>query len=193
MNWFPDYEYVLGSQSPRRQQLLKGLGLPFTVRVTDMPEDYPEGLQMTEIPVYLARRKAEHLMPHSGNGEMLITADTIVWLNGEVLGKPGDETHAREILRKLSGQTHQVVTGVCLRTDHKIRTFFSVTDVEFKTLSPSEIDYYIVEYKPFDKAGAYGIQEWIGLAGIISINGSYFNVVGLPVHQVYVEILQFDR
>jgi septum formation protein len=193
MDWYPDYVYVLGSQSPRRQQLLKGLGLPFTVRVTDMSEDYPDGLKMSEIPVYLAQRKAEHLMPQSGSGEMLITADTIVWLKGEVLGKPGDETHAREILRKLSGQTHQVVTGVCLCTSRKTRTFFSVTDVEFKTLLSSEIDYYIREYKPFDKAGAYGIQEWIGLAGIIGINGSYFNVVGLPVQQVYEEILHFDR
>ena len=193
MNWFPDYKYVLGSQSPRRQQLMTGLGLPYIVRVTDMPEDYPEGLEMSEIPVYLSRRKAEHLLSQSESGEMLITADTIVWLNGEVLGKPGDETHAREILRKLSGQIHQVVTGVCLCTERKIRTFFSITDVEFKTLSASEIDYYIREYKPFDKAGAYGIQEWIGLSGIIGIKGSYFNVVGLPVHQVYDEILQFDR
>ncbi len=193
MDWYPDYVYVLGSQSPRRQQLLKGLGLPFTVRVTDMPEDYPDGLKMTEIPVYLAERKAEQLMPQSGSGEMLITADTIVWLKGEVLGKPGDEVHAREILRKLSGQVHQVVTGVCLCTSRKVRTFFSVTDVEFKTLTSSEIDYYIREYKPFDKAGAYGIQEWIGLAGIIGIKGSYFNVVGLPVQQVYEEILQFNQ
>ncbi len=191
MVWFPDYKYVLGSASPRRQQLLSELGLNFTVRICDIEEDFPEGMLMEEIPVYLARKKADSLYSTLTIQELLITADTIVWLEGEVLGKPRDIDHAIEILKMLSGKTHQVVTGVCLTTRLKRKDFFSVTHVEFKELTAQEIRYYIGLCLPFDKAGAYGIQEWIGLAGIKSINGSYFNVVGLPVHQIYFEILNF--
>lgn len=191
MEWFPDYQYVLGSKSPRRQQLLTELGLPFTVRNVESDENYPDGLSMAEIPVYLAFKKAEPLLTDLPLNELLITADTIVWLDGEVLGKPGDGIHATEILNKLSGRIHQVVTGVCLSTAVRQKTFFSVTDVEFKQLSKFEIEYYIKKFKPFDKAGSYGIQEWIGLTGITSIRGSYFNVVGLPVHQLYEELLSF--
>lgn len=193
MKWFPDYRYVLGSKSPRRQQLLAEFGLPFTVRITESDERYPDGLNMTEIPVYLAIRKAEPLLANLVPDELLITADTIVWHRGEVLGKPGDKNHAIEILKKLSGQIHQVVTGVCLTNTLMQKTFYSVTDVEFKQLSDFEIEYYIRNCKPFDKAGAYGIQEWIGLAGITNIRGSYFNVVGLPVQQLYEEIMNFSR
>lgn len=192
MEWFPDYKYVLGSKSPRRQQLLTELGLSFTVRNIEVEESYPEGLSMVEIPVYLAVKKADPLKEYLAKKEMLITADTIVWLDGEVLGKPGDRIHALEILNKLSGRIHQVVTGVCLSTLNKQKTFFSVTDVEFKRLSKIEIEHYIRKCKPFDKAGAYGIQEWIGLAGITSIRGSYFNVVGLPVQQLYEELIGFN-
>ena len=193
MEWFPDYQYVLGSKSPRRQQLLSELGLSFTVRSIEVEESYPDGLSMVEIPVYLAVKKAKPLIGNLVRNELLITADTIVWLDGEVLCKPGDRVHAKEILNKLSGQTHQVVTGVCLSTLDKQKTFYSVTDVEFKQLYKFEIEHYIEMWKPFDKAGAYGIQEWIGLAGIISIKGSYFNVVGLPVQQLYEEIVSFNR
>jgi septum formation protein len=193
MKWYPDYSYILGSQSPRRQQLLRDLGLPFTVRTAGTDETYPASLLMADIPVYIAGVKASALFSELKEGEMLITADTIVWLNGEVLGKPGDVAHAREILGKLSGRIHQVVTGVCLTTIRKQKTFFSVTDVEFRKMSQEEIDHYIETEGPFDKAGAYGIQEWIGLSAITGINGSYFNVVGLPVHQLYDEIRNFDR
>lgn len=193
MEWFPDYQYVLGSKSPRRQQLLAELGLSFTVRNIEVDEGYPNGLSMVEIPVYLAVKKARPLIENLTKNELLITADTIVWLDGEVLGKPGDRIHALEILNKLSGRIHQVVTGVCLSTSDKQKTFFSVTDVEFKHLNKFEIDHYIRKCKPFDKAGAYGIQEWIGLAGIKKITGSYFNVVGLPVQQLYEEIVSFNR
>ena len=193
MEWFPDYQYVLGSKSPRRQQLLAELGLSFTVRNIEVDEVYPNGLSMVEIPVYLAVKKARPLIENLTKNELLITADTIVWLDGEVLGKPGDRIHALEILNKLSGRIHQVVTGVCLSTSDKQKTFFSVTDVEFKHLNKFEIDHYIRKCKPFDKAGAYGIQEWIGLAGIKKITGSYFNVVGLPVQQLYEEIVSFNR
>jgi septum formation protein len=191
MEWFPDYQYVLGSKSPRRQQLLSELGLSFTVRNIEVEESFPDGLSMIEIPVYLAVKKAEPLLGNLTKNEMLITADTIVWLDGEVLGKPGDRIHALEILNKLSGRIHQVVTGVCLSTVDKQKTFFSVTDVEFKELNKFEIEHYIEMCKPFDKAGAYGIQEWIGLAGITSIRGSYYNVVGLPVQQLYEELISF--
>ncbi|MFZ5430552.1 MAG: Maf family nucleotide pyrophosphatase [Bacteroidota bacterium] len=193
MKWYPDYSFILGSQSPRRQQLLRDLGLPFSVRTTETDETYPASLSMSEIPVYIAGEKASALLPRLKEGEMLITADTIVWLNGEVLGKPGDAAHAREILGKLSGKTHQVVTGVCLTTCRKQKSFFVITDVDFRVLSQDEIDHYIETDGPFDKAGAYGIQEWIGLAAITGINGSYFNVVGLPVHQLYEEIRNFDH
>lgn len=191
MECFPDYQYVLGSKSPRRQQLLSELGLSFTIRNIEVEENYPDGLSMVEIPVYLAVKKAEPLLGNLTKSELLITADTIVWLDGEVLGKPGDRIHAFEILNKLSGRIHQVVTGVCLSTSNKQKTFFSVTDVEFKQLNKFEIEHYIEMCKPFDKAGAYGIQEWIGLAGITSIRGSYYNVVGLPVQQLYEELISF--
>ncbi len=191
MVWFPDFKYVLGSASPRRQQLLSELGMKFTVRTSQTDEIFPEGMMMEEIPVFLALKKAESLFHTLADDELLITADTIVWLNGEVLGKPGDKPHAIDILQKLSGNTHQVVTGVCLCTRKFRKTFFSVTHVEFKILSEEEINYYIDSFKPFDKAGAYGIQEWIGLAGIKRINGSYFNVVGLPIQHLYEEILKF--
>lgn len=191
MRWFPPFNYILASRSPRRQQLLNDLGVPFTVWDGEVNEDFPEGLAKEEIPVFLARKKAEPFIPRLERGDLMITADTIVWLNGEVLGKPGDEAHAREMLQKLSGKVHQVITGVTLRSAEMEKSFSDTTDVRFCILSEEEIEFYIRYYKPFDKAGAYGIQEWIGLAGIESISGSYPNVVGLPVHRLYREICSF--
>ena len=191
MNWFPPYHYILATKSPRRIQLLSELGLPFTVKSYEVPEFYPENLGMLEIPVFLAKRKA---LPFEGQlhlNDLLITADTIVWLVEEILGKPADAAEARKMLQKLSGRIHQVVTGVCLKSRNKERCFSEVTNVEFKELTDKEIDYYLENYNPCDKAGAYGIQEWIGLVGITRIDGSYHNVVGLPVQRLYTEILAF--
>jgi septum formation protein len=191
MNWFPSYNYILASKSPRRIELLSGLGIPFTVKTVDIAEEYPDSLGMTEIPVYLARQKAQPFESQLQYNDLLITADTIVWLHGEVLGKPAGPEDARVMLQKLSGHIHQVVTGVCLKSVLKETTFYAVTHVCFKILTDQEINFYLENYNPYDKAGAYGIQEWIGLAGITGIEGSYHNVVGLPVQRLYFEILTF--
>jgi septum formation protein len=191
MNWFPDYRYILASGSPRRQQLLRDLLLPFELWHSDTNEDYPPEMKVADIPVFLARQKAIPFINRLEAKDLLITADTIVCLDQQVLGKPGDSEHAREMLRKLSGEKHQVITGVCLTSSRKNSTFSEVTHVEFKKLSEEEIDYYIEIFQPYDKAGAYGIQEWIGLMGVMKIEGSYFNVVGMPVHRLYEEILLF--
>lgn len=191
MNWFPDYRYILASGSPRRQQLLRDLLLPFELWHSDTNEDYPPEMKVADIPVFLARQKAIPFINRLEAKDLLITADTIVCLDQQVLGKPGDSEHAREMLRKLSGEKHQVITGVCLTSSRKNSTFSEVTHVEFKKLSEEEIDYYIEIFQPYDKAGAYGIQEWIGLMGVMKIEGSYFNVVGMPVHRLYKEILLF--
>lgn len=191
MNWFPDYRYILASGSPRRQQLLRDLLLPFELWQSDTNEDYPPEMKVADIPVFLARQKAIPFINRLEKNDLLITADTIVCLDEQVLGKPGDSEHAREMLRKLSGEKHQVITGVCLTSSRKNSTFSEVTHVEFKKLSEEEIDYYIEIFQPYDKAGAYGIQEWIGLMGVMKIEGSYFNVVGMPVHRLYEEILLF--
>jgi len=184
------YRIILASNSPRRRQLLADLGLDFNVLTLDTEEDFPEGLSMSEIPVYLAELKAQPF-DIKDDDLLVITADTIVWCDGEVLTKPADSADAKRILQKLSGKKHQVLTGVCIKTKDKQRSFFSKTDVCFKQLSDEEIDYYIEHYQPFDKAGAYGIQEWIGYIGIEKIEGSYFNVMGLPVQQLYQELKKF--
>ncbi len=189
--WVPSRNLILASRSPRRIELLSALGIPFTLQHSDIPEEYPAHLSMTEIPEYLAQRKAAFFEGTLSTGDLLVTADTIVWLNGEVLGKPASEEEAYAMLLKLSGRVHQVVTGVCLMSTEKQKTFSAVTHVTFKTLAEQEILYYIRNFHPFDKAGAYGIQEWIGLAGITRIEGSYFNVVGLPIHDLYREIMAF--
>jgi septum formation protein len=191
MNWFPPYNYILASKSPRRIELLSALGIPFAVKTMDIPEEYPDSLGMTEIPVYLARRKARPFKSQLRLNDLLIAADTIVWLQGEVLGKPSGMQEARIMLKKLSGNIHQVVTGVCLESIDRETTFYAVTHVEFKVLTDQEIDYYLSNFDPLDKAGAYGIQEWIGMAGITRVEGSYHNVVGLPVQRLYSEILTF--
>jgi septum formation protein len=191
MKWLPDYNYVLASKSPRRQELLRSLGIEFQVIIKEIDENYPDNLTKEEIPVFLAELKSKSLVDKLKENDLLITADTIVWLNGEVLGKPADKEGAVKILQKLSANEHQVITGVCLTSVHKQKSFFSISNVRFKELSLAEIEYYVSEYNPLDKAGAYGIQEWIGYIGITHIEGSFFNVMGLPVQQLYAEIQNF--
>lgn len=182
---------ILASNSPRRKELLAGLGFDFEVRTLQgLDESYPEGLSMEEIPQYISRKKAAAY--ELKEDEMLITADTIVYLDGEVLGKPVDEEDAKQMLRKLSGKTHQVVTGVTLTWEGRQHSFASVSQVTFAQLSEAEIDHYVTKYRPFDKAGAYGIQEWIGYIGVTSIEGSYFNVMGLPVQRLYSEMKKIN-
>ncbi len=191
MNWLPDYNYILASKSPRRQELLRSLGIDFHVITKEVKENYPDNLQKEEIPVFLAELKAKHFLNDLKENDLLITADTIVWFNGEVLGKPGSKKEAIETLQKLSEQEHQVISGVCLSSVQKQKSFYSISNVQFKQLSLNEIEYYVTEFKPYDKAGAYGIQEWIGYIGITHIEGSFYNVMGLPIQQLYAEIQNF--
>ena len=182
---------VLSSNSPRRKELLGELGIDFEVRVIEgIDETYPKELSVEEVPQYIAREKARIYIV--GKDEMLLTADTVVVLGNEIMGKPYDEADAMRMLRQLSGKTHQVITGVCLTTNDKQVTFADVTDVSFADLTDEEIKFYVDNFRPLDKAGAYGIQEWIGLAGVTGIKGSYFNVVGLPVHRVYAELKKLE-
>jgi len=185
------YNIILASKSPRRKQLLEGLNLPFEVIVREVDEVFPENMAMEDIPVYLAKLKAEAFINEREEPFLVITADTIVWIDGEVLGKPLDHDHAFEMLQKLSGRKHLVVTGVSLTSFEKQVTFSSVTEVYFKELSEVEIEYYLDKYHPYDKAGAYGVQEWIGYIAIDRIKGSYFNVMGLPVGRLYKELKRF--
>lgn len=191
MNWFPKYNFILASKSPRRQHLLKSLGIDFQVVVKEVKEDFPAELPKEEIPVYLARLKAQPFRAQLKSDDLLITADTIVWHKGKVLGKPSGITEAKKMLSELSGSEHEVISGVCLTSVDKQKAFYSVSNVQFKKLRNDEIDYYISTFKPFDKAGAYGIQEWIGCIGIKHIEGSFYNIMGLPVQKLYNEILHF--
>lgn len=185
------YEIILASKSPRRQQLLADLGLKFNVQSMDVPEDFPEGLGMTEVPVYLAELKAEAFRPLLKDNQLVITADTIVWLDGQVMNKPVDYADGFRMLKELSGNKHQVLTGVCLLSTQKKVSFYALTNVWFKQLSDEEIHYYLENYSPYDKAGAYGIQEWIGYIGIHRIEGSFFNVMGLPIQGLYEHLKAF--
>lgn len=186
------YNIVLASNSPRRRELLAKLGIDFEVRVLpDIEECYPEGLPAQDIPLYIAAEKAEANKSQMGKDDLIITADTVVICDGKVLGKPADAAEAHHMLSMLSGKTHQVVTGVCMMSAERQRKFAVTTDVTFKELSAEETDYYIDKYQPYDKAGAYGIQEWIGYIGVTEISGSFFNVMGLPVQRVYKELLMF--
>jgi septum formation protein len=186
-----DKKIILGSVSPRRKELLKSLGIDFEIRVKDLKEKYPKNLKEKEISEFLAIQKSENLSKTLKSEEILITADTIVVKGDRVLNKPKDRLEAQEMLQFLSGDKHKVITSVCLASKNKQEVFTSETEVHFKILSIEEIDYYIKEYQPFDKAGAYGIQEWIGLIGIEKIKGSYCNVVGLPVVKLYQKLIQF--
>ena len=183
------YKLILASNSPRRKELLAGLGVPFEVRVLqDIDEHYPENLPVNEVARYIAKEKADAYRRIVAVDELIITADTVVIVGDEILGKPVDEADAVRMLKLLSGRTHQVTTGVCLLTAEKERCFDVTTDVTFKTLTDEEIHYYVNRYRPFDKAGAYGIQEWIGYIGVTGLNGSYYNVMGLPVQRIYQEL-----
>lgn len=191
LNNLKDYKIILASQSPRRHQMMSDLGLSFEIQTRDVEEIYPHDMKVCDIPVYLAQLKADAFFQELENDQLVITADTIVSLDGKVLGKPKDRQQAFEMLETLSGNSHQVISGVCITCREKQISFSSTTNVHFKTLSSEEINYYIDNYKPYDKAGAYGIQEWIGFVGIDSIEGSYFNVVGLPVQRLYEELKKF--
>jgi septum formation protein len=191
MNLLPDYNYILASKSPRRQELLQSLGIQFRILINDGEENFPATLTREKIPVFLAEQKAHHFLHGLNENDLLITADTIVWFNGEVLGKPYNKPEAIETLQKLSGHEHQVISGVCLTSVRKQKSFFSISNVRFKKLSLQEIEYYVSEFSPYDKAGAYGIQEWIGFIGITHIEGSFYNVMGLPIQQLYTEIQNF--
>ena len=183
---------ILASASPRRKELLAGLDLAFEVKVIKgVSESYPESLRAEEVPQYISREKAAAYQV--ADDELLLTADTVVVVDNTILGKPHDANDARRMLRLVSGRTHQVVTGVTLTTAKAQKTFGVTTDVTFRQLTDDEINYYISHYRPFDKAGAYGIQEWIGYIGVTSIHGSYYNVMGLPVQRIYQEIMKMEK
>ncbi len=182
------YQIILASQSPRRRELLAGLGLDFTATVVSgVDETYPDNLPSAAVPEYIAQKKATGYAVK--DNELLITADTLVRADTEILGKPKNADEARRMLQLLSGRSHQVTTGVCMKTVSKEVHFSVTTEVTFKRLTNDEIDYYVTRYKPFDKAGAYGIQEWIGYIGVTSLHGSYYNVMGLPVQRIYQELI----
>lgn len=184
------YSIILGSRSPRRQELLRGMGIDFSVVVSDADESFPDSMSKEEIPVFLAEKKAESIsLPNETT--LVITADTIVWLHNKVLNKPADAAEAVDMLSALSGHTHEVLTGVCLKTKQKKRSFYASSRVTFAPLTKNEIAYYVEKYKPFDKAGAYGVQEWIGYVGVNHIEGSFYNVMGLPTTMLYGELKKF--
>lgn len=185
------FKIVLASNSPRRKELLTGLGVDYVVRtLPDIDESYPDTLGGEAIPAYIARGKANAYKSMIQPKELLITADTIVWLNGKVLGKPQDKEGAIEMLRTLSGKSHQVFTGVCLTTCEWQKSFTAMTEVKFAILTDEEIIYYVDNFMPMDKAGAYGVQEWIGFVGVEAIMGSYYNVMGLPIQKLYQELVK---
>lgn len=186
------FRIILASNSPRRRELLAGLGIDYEVRTLQgIDESYPSDLPVEQAAEYIAAEKAAAYRQQMADDELIITADTIVIVGDEVMGKPHDADDARRMLHKLSNRTHQVITGVCLTTSTKQRHFSVTTDVTFKALADEEIDYYINTYRPYDKAGAYGIQEWIGYIGVTGLHGSYFNVMGLPVQRIYTELSRF--
>ncbi len=183
------YKVILASASPRRRELLQGLDIPFEVRILpDVDESFPATLQGGDIPLYISKIKADAYRNMLSDDELVITADTIVWLEGAALGKPADNKDARRMLHNMSGKTHSVFTGVTITTKSEQRSFVAQSDVTFAQLTDEEIEYYIQKYKPMDKAGSYGAQEWIGYIGMENINGSYFNVMGLPVQRLYNEL-----
>ncbi|MDC9721307.1 MAG: Maf family nucleotide pyrophosphatase [Urechidicola sp.] len=184
------YNIILASGSPRRQQFLKDLNLDFTIQLKEDEEIYPPQLIGLEITDYLAELKSSAFTDLNKN-DILITSDTIVWMNNKAIGKPKDKDEAFAIFKELSGQKHQVFTSICLKTTANTKIINDTTDVYFKALSDDEINYYLDNFQPYDKAGGYGIQDWIGLIGVEKIEGSYFNVMGLPVHKLYAELLKF--
>ena len=187
------YNIILASNSPRRKELLGGLDLEFQVKVIPgLEESYPESLPAQQIPAYLAEQKASAYLDSLDDNDLLITADTIVWNNNQVIGKPADRDEAIAMIRSLSGHEHQVITGVCLTTKSFKKTFSVTSSVRFAELTDEEIIYYVDKYRPFDKAGAYGIQEWIGYVAVENIEGSFYNVMGLPVQRLYKELKEMQ-
>jgi septum formation protein len=186
-----EYDLILASASPRRRQLLEEAGFKFRTASVDYEEKWPSHLRGREIAEFLATGKASAWSEPIRPGQIIITADTVVWCHDTVLGKPADAREAAKFLGLLSGCEHEVITGICLRDQARQHTFSVTTSVSFRNLSEEEIDYYVENYLPLDKAGAYGIQEWIGLRGITRIEGSYYNVVGMPVSDLYTQILHF--
>ena len=186
------YSVLLGSQSPRRAQLLQGLDIPFDIRVKDVDESFPQSIPIETVPQYLAEKKFNAFVSEISDTTFLITADTVVILDNQILQKPESHADARRLLRCLSGKTHTVITGVCFGLKHNKMAFSAESHVTFSPLSEYEIDYYVHTYEPLDKAGAYGVQEWIGYIGIQSITGSYYNIMGLPVQALYRKIIEYD-
>ena len=191
LNNLKKYNVILASNSPRRRELLGGLGIEYQVMtIPGIDESYPESLKGEEIPIHISQKKAEAYLQQMQDNDLIITADTIVYQDGMVLGKPADEAEAIKMLQLLSGHTHQVITGVSVVTKQKVKSFAVTTQVTFASLTDEEIQYYVQRYRPYDKAGSYGIQEWIGFIGVTGIEGSYFNVMGLPVQRLYTELKQ---
>ncbi len=188
---FKNHKIILASGSPRRQQFLRELEIDFEIRLKEIEEIYPDHLKAEEITNFLAKLKASAFENELQDNEVLITSDTIVWLDNKALGKPIDASHAVRMLTEMSGKTHKVITSVCIKSTKKEVVFHDETLVTFTDLSLEEIEFYLKNYKPFDKAGSYGIQEWIGLVAIEKIEGSYTNVVGLPTHKLYKELMNF--
>lgn len=191
LNNLKKYNVILASNSPRRRELLGGLGIEYQVKtIPGIDESYPDSLKGEEIPIHISQKKAEAYLQQMQDNDLIITADTIVYQDGMVLGKPADEAEAIKMLQLLSGHTHQVITGVSVVTKQKVKSFAVTTQVTFASLTDEEIQYYVQHYRPYDKAGSYGIQEWIGFIGVTGIEGSYFNVMGLPVQRLYTELKQ---
>ncbi len=187
---YNDYQIILASNSPRRKQFLTDLGLKFTIKPANVNEEYPSLLKGKDIALYIAQQKASAFTNLSLT-DIIITCDTIVCIDDTALGKPENSDDAKQMLQQLSGKTHEVISAVCIKSNHKEHLFYDVTEVTFNTLNPSDIAYYVDTFKPFDKAGSYGIQEWIGLIGIEKINGSYTNVVGMPMEKLYNELIKW--
>jgi septum formation protein len=188
---YKNHKIVLASKSPRRQELMKGLDISFEVRTMEVDESFPPALQREEIPLFLSKLKAQAFLPEMKANEVVITADTVVWVNDHVLNKPEDRDEAIAMVNELSGNQHVVYTGVTITAKDRALSFYDETKVYFEALTQEEIEYYIDKYQPYDKAGSYGVQEFIGYMGINKLEGSYFNVMGLPVHQVYKKLMEF--
>lgn len=187
-----DYRVLLASNSPRREELLRGIDIDFEIKVLpDIDESFPNDLTTEEVAEFVALKKASSYINNLNEDELMITADTVVVLEDKIYGKPNNKEEAKDMLRSLSGKTHRVISGVCLTSTTKQTSFSVASDVEFSTLSNEEIEYYIERYSPFDKAGSYGVQEWIGYIGVKHINGSYFNIMGLPIQRLYRELIRF--
>ena len=188
------YKIILASNSPRRKELLKGLDIDFEVRIIpDIDETYPSGIAPADVPCYIARKKAEAYHASMKHDELIITADTVVVLDDCILEKPADRNDAIQMIKRLSGRKHQVVTAVVMTTTERTEEFAVTSVVDFTELTDNEISYYVDKYEPFDKAGSYGIQEWIGYVGVRGIEGSFYNVMGLPIQRLYQELKRFSQ